>query len=87
MISFSIYADLERDLEEFERTKIFEVLDQIIPGSGCVGKNKKDNHYEVYFSLKATSEKVAIKNANKYMKTILKESEINVGYSIKTQKN
>ncbi len=42
-MEYAVYADLPRRLSNQEQTCLFEALDTIVPGSGCIGPRAVKN--------------------------------------------
>lgn len=81
MMQYAVYADMSRGLTEHERSALFEALDAIVPGSGCVGIQQGPED-EVYFSLEAPSEAAASTQAGHYMNLILQKAGIDLKHTL-----
>ncbi|HET8669474.1 MAG TPA: hypothetical protein VFM05_02270 [Candidatus Saccharimonadales bacterium] len=84
MSRYDVYADLSRQLTNEERRAIFEALETIVPGSGCVGPQKRAED-EVYFMVEAPSDDEASALAAHYMNTVLKHAGVEAQYTLALQ--
>lgn len=82
---YAVYADLSSQLTGQQRTTLFEALDIVVPGSGCVGPDRRSND-EVYFSIDAQSADEAREQSSRYMEILLQKAGL-VGtvYTIELQ--
>ena len=83
-MNFSIYADLPRPLTSTEREAVFAAIDEIIPGSGCVGRQKGPTD-EVYFCVDAPDEAAAREQARRYVDTVLTRAGLPAEYELHCQ--
>ena len=81
---YSVYADLSRRLRKQERLAIFEALETSVPGSGCVGPQKRAED-EVYFVVEAPTDEEASALAAHYMNIVLKQAEVEAQYTLTLQ--
>jgi hypothetical protein len=85
-MTYSVYADLCRRLTAEERSTLFEALDALVPGSGCIGPQRLPND-EVYFTVEAASEDDARRQAQDYMVAMLKSATLDVDYTIECSRH
>lgn len=83
-VRWSVFADLDRRLDDDERGDLFAAIDAEIPDSGCVGPNRAGVE-EVYFVIEADSAAAARDVAAEYMDRVLAASGVRVGYTITLQ--
>ncbi|MHA7628331.1 hypothetical protein [Corallococcus sp. M7] len=83
-MNWSVYADLSRSLTEAERGSVAQALDELVPGSGCVGPQKGDVD-EVYFRVDAASSAEASVTAARLLDVILEKAGVQVRYEIQLQ--
>ncbi len=81
MSNYAIYVDLSRLLSDQERSEVFEALDVIVPGSGCVGVQHGPTD-ELYFCVDAVSETEAKAVTDRYMRRIIDRAGLDVEFEI-----
>ena len=81
---WSVFIDLERSLAAQEQGDLFAALEQIVPGSGCIGPNRRGD-WEVYFTVEAASAEAARLAARRYMDRMLAAAGLAVAYAITVQ--
>jgi len=86
VVRFSVYADLSRPLAVEERGTLLGALDEIAPGSGCVGLQGGPND-EVYFTVDADSEADARAAAIRYLDAILRMAKLDLAYTLDLQRS
>ncbi|MBN9688003.1 MULTISPECIES: hypothetical protein [unclassified Corallococcus] len=84
VMNWSVYADLSRPLTEVERRAVADVLDEVVPDSGCVGPQKGDVD-EVYFRVDAASSAEASATAARLLDVILEKAGVQVRYELQLQ--
>lgn len=67
-----------------ERATLFEALDSLVPGSGCVGRQNGPND-EVYFSVSEETYEQAWQQAVRWMDIVLRNANLAVDYTIELQ--
>jgi hypothetical protein len=77
---WSVFVDLARELSTDEQAEMFEALERLVPDGGCIGPQK--SRYEVFFVVEAPSSDDARRQAGEHMTAILRESRIDVAYSV-----
>jgi hypothetical protein len=82
---WSIFADLERGLTDEERGAVFAALDELVPGSGCLGPNRHGDE-EMYFVVEADSPEAARGAADEWLKRVIAASGVRVGWAITVQR-
>lgn len=78
---WSIFADLERVLTEDERDAVFAALDELVPGSGCLGPNRCGDE-EMYFTVESDSPEAARALAERWLERVIAASGVRVGWTI-----
>jgi hypothetical protein len=78
---YAVFADLPRPLTKQEQSAVFEALEQNVPDSGCVGRDKRPND-EVYFCVEAPCEEDATALARRYMGIVLQRARLDLEYAI-----
>jgi hypothetical protein len=81
---YAVFADMSRPLTGQEQSLVFEALEASVPGSGCVGRDKRPDD-EVYFCVEALDERDARAQARDYMSIVLKRAGLNVEYTLSLQ--
>lgn len=81
MNSYGIYVDLSRLLSNQERSEVFDAVDAVVPGSGCVGVQRGTTD-EIYFCIDAASETEAKAITDQYMRRITDRAGLDVSFSI-----
>lgn len=84
-MKFTVYADLARELTQAERSAVAVALDECVPDSGCVGK-QKGGHDEVCFAVEAESDEEGQTMARRYMESVLQVASLKTEYSLHLQK-
>ncbi len=81
---WSIFVDLDRPLAAQEQGDLFAALEELVPGSGCIGPDRGDV-WEVYFAVEAPSADAARLVAGQSMERMIAASGVAVGYAITVQ--
>jgi hypothetical protein len=81
---WAIFADLSRELSDVERGAVFAAVDEIVPGSGCVGPNRCGDE-EVYFAVEAADAEAARVAAAALMDRVIAAAGVTVTYEITVQ--
>lgn len=81
-MEYAVYAGLPRRLSNQEQACLFEALDTIVPGSGCIGPRASQEQIEMYFEVDATTEEDARQQAEQYMNRILQEAGLEMEFAL-----
>jgi hypothetical protein len=80
-VRWHVYVDLARALTPEEQRTIFAAVDEIIPGSGCVGP-QRGGKWELYFVVEASSTADATASATDYARAVLDRAGFTIAFAL-----